>query len=135
MKRLFFSFVVLFAIHSPFAANADTKLGSVIAVERQLNNIYDGCLQNLTGDWQGKHFFFMCGIRYLNPSSELPVTRGGVIRFVDGDCSVDGELANGKLLLTFGHSKAATDLDTAKSCLRRGLTNRDSMKVVVYTIE
>lgn len=130
---LHFTLLIFFYLAS--VANADTRLGRVIAVERQLNNIYDNCLQNLRGDIQGKHYFFACGIRYLNPAYELQVDKGGVLRFSEGGCSVDGELGNGALVLTFGNSKTASDLSEAKKCLRRGLTSRDSMKVIVYTIE
>lgn len=121
-----------------FSARAsDHKLGNVIAVEREITNIYDTCLQSLMGDTSKDQSFFYCGFSYLKSSTEVPVTKGGMIRFSDDRCRVDADAANGFMSITFGRAAqgSTTNLETAKVCLQRALQNQNSVKVLVYTME
>ncbi|MDG0816894.1 hypothetical protein [Bdellovibrio svalbardensis] len=133
MKLIFALVATLIA----FSAQAnDRKIGNVIAVERQITNLYENCLSNISTDVSKEQTFFYCNISYLKSPLEMPVTKGGVIRFNDQRCRVDAEAGNGVLILSFGRAKGSvSDFATAKTCLQRALQNSNSVSVLVYTME
>ncbi|QDK36683.1 hypothetical protein [Bdellovibrio sp. NC01] len=132
MKLIFALAATLIA----FSAHAeDRKIGNVIAVERQVPNMYDTCVKNVTGDTSKEQSFYFCAINFLKSPLETSSSKGGVIRYKEANCRVDGEVANGVLLITFGRESGNTDYATAKGCLQRALNQPNNMSFVVYTIE
>lgn len=128
--------IALVATMIAFSAQAnDRKVGNVIAVERQVTNLYDSCLRTVTGDITKEQTFFFCTINYLKSPLEVSVTKGGLIRYNSNGCNVDADAGNGVLVMTFGKAKGTSDYATAKSCLQAALQNANSVNVLVYTME
>lgn len=132
MKLFFVAASLLLA----FTAQAsDRKIGNVIAVEREIKDVYSTCLKNVTGDTTGSKFFFSCAIKYVTPG-EIPVTKGRAFRLHDEHCSVNADFANsGVLFVTFSSAKDTSTYETSKACLQQALTNIASVKTLVYTLE
>lgn len=119
-----------------FSAQAnDRKIGNVIAVERQITNIYDTCLSNVKTDITKEQTFFFCSFSFKKSALEMPVTEGGLIRFTDSKCHVEADAENGIFFLTFGKVKGTSDFATAKNCLALATQNKNSVNAIVYTIE
>ncbi|AZZ35555.1 hypothetical protein CIK05_01640 [Bdellovibrio sp. qaytius] len=130
MKLIFALTATLIA----FSAQAnDRKIGNVIAVERQITNIYDSCLSKVSGDTSKDQDFFICTINFLKTPTEMAITKGGLIRLVDSNCKVYGDAANGALLITFGKAQGLSDFAAAKNCLAQATLK--PVNVNVYTVE
>ncbi len=132
MKLIFALVATLIA----FSAQAnDRKVGNVIAVERQVTGLYENCLSNIASDVTKEQSVFFCTINYMKSPLEVPVSKGGMIRFRDDRCQVDADAGNGVLMISFGRLKGTSDFATAKTCLQRALQNANSVNVLVYTME
>lgn len=130
--KLYFILVSLLFVASAHAS--DRKVGNVIAVEREVSDIYSTCLKNGPENTTKPQSFFSCAIKYTT-DGELPVSKGRVIKLVDDKCSVVGETANGTLLITFAAAKSPSTFEASRSCLERALSTKDYVKVIVYTLE
>ncbi len=128
-------FFVLASLLLAFSAQAgDRKIGNVIAVEREITDIYDTCLKAVDGDTSKPKSFFSCGIKYVG-AGELPVSKGRVLKLVDERCNVWGDSMNGVILITFAGAGNTSSFETSRACLERATTPNNSVKVVVYTHE
>lgn len=127
-------FFVLASMILAFSANAaDRKVGNVIAVEREVNDLYNTCIGKVEDTAKPKSFF-SCGIKYTT-DGELPVSKGRVLKLIDDKCSVVGETMNGVLLITFAGSQNPSTFEVSRLCLERALSPKDSVKVILYTLE
>lgn len=130
MKLYVFVVSMLFA----FSAHAgDRKVGNVIAVEREISNVYNTCLSQVE-DTTGSKSFFSCGIKYVT-DGETPVSKGRVLKLMDDKCSVVGETMSGVLFITFSSAQERSTFEVARMCLEKALLAKNSVKVIVYTIE
>ncbi|KHD89774.1 MAG: hypothetical protein OM95_01495 [Bdellovibrio sp. ArHS] len=128
-------FFVVASMLLAFSAQAnDRKIGNVIAVERDIHDVNATCLKNISGDTSKPQSFFSCGIKYI-AEGEIPVSKGRAFKLVDESCQVYGETINGVLLITFGTAKGSSTFEASRACLARSLATKDSVKVVVYTLE
>ncbi|UOE99835.1 hypothetical protein [Bdellovibrio reynosensis] len=129
-------FFVVASLLLAFSAQAnDRKVGNVIAVERTISNVYNSCISTIDeADTVKPKTFFSCAIKFTQ-DGELPVTKGRVLNLRDNRCLVEGESVNGMLFITFSAAKGLTPFEVAKGCLQKSLGSRDSVKVVLYTLE
>ena len=133
MKIIFALVASLMAFSAAHAE--DHKVGNVIAVQRDINNLYDTCVKNVVGDVSKTQNSFFCNIKFIKSPTEIPVSRGGVIRFQDDRCQVFGDVEGGFLMIGFGKAQGASSFEQAKVCLQRSLQGRDSTAVLVYTLD
>ncbi|MEK2644280.1 hypothetical protein [Bdellovibrio sp. BCCA] len=129
--KLFFvlaTMLMAFTVHA-----ADRKVGNVIAVEREITDLYNTCLGKVEDTTKPKSFF-SCGIKYTT-DGELPVSKGRVIKLIDDKCSVVGETMNGVLLITFSGAQNPSTFEASRACLEKAVMPKDSVKVVLYTLE
>ncbi|KYG63356.1 hypothetical protein [Bdellovibrio bacteriovorus] len=128
-------FFVVASMLLAFSAQAnDRKVGNVIAVEREINDVNATCLKNVSGETDKPQSFFSCAIKYT-AAGEIPVSKGRAFRLDDERCQVYGETMNGVLLITFGTKERSSTFEASRACLGRSLAAKDSVKVVVYTLE
>ena len=129
-------FALIIASFFAISAQAgDRKVGNVIAVEREITNVYESCVQNITGDTTKQRDIFVCNFSFLKSPNEVSLGKGGVIRYKDDACVVNADTGNGVVLVVFGPAKGTTTLDHAKVCLQRALQNNNSVTAVIYTVE
>lgn len=119
-----------------FSAQAtDKKIGNVIAVERQITNIYDSCIETTGKSAQSARPYFICSVKYLQSPHEVAVGKGGVIRFQEQGCSVQADTDGGFLFIVYGKSEGNSDFQTAKACLQSALEKNKTVSAIVYTVE
>lgn len=129
-------FIAVAATLIAFTAQAnDRKLGNVIAVERQITNIYDKCLSKVSSDTTKDSSFFICSFNFLKSSTETQIAKKIVVNYITNDCRVDAEAVNGFMFMTFGKAKGSSNFATAKNCLAQAVDNNTAVNVNVYTIE
>lgn len=112
----------------------DRKIGNVIAVEREISDIYTTCLKKTDADTSKPQTFFSCGFKYI-VDGEIAVNSGRVVKLIDDKCSVIGEAINGTLIITYASAQKPSTFEASRMCLERALTAKDSLKMMVYTIE
>lgn len=131
MKSLF----VIASLLVAFTAQAaDRKVGTVMAVEREISDLYNTCLKEVQDPTDKPQSFFSCAIRYTT-DGELPVSKGRVLRLKDERCHVVGETINGVLMITFAGAKSPSTFEASRACLEKALNEKDFVKVIVYTLE
>lgn len=130
--KLFFAIASLLVAFS--AQASDRKVGNIIAVEREISDLYNTCLKNVSGATDKPQSFFSCAIKFTT-DGELPVTKGRVLKLMDERCQVVGEAMNGVVLITFSGTKSPSTFETSRACLERSLSAKDFVKVIVYTLE
>ncbi|AHI04957.1 hypothetical protein BDW_02235 [Bdellovibrio bacteriovorus W] len=130
MKSLVFAIATLIGL-SAFAA--DTKLGNVVAIEREVSGIYEKCLEKVE-DTTGERSFFSCAFRYA-ADTEVQFSKGTAIRLMNEECSVAGDALNGTLLITFSQRAATSNFAQARTCLQKALEKQPNVKVKLFSIE
>ena len=130
--KMFFAIASLFVAFSAHAA--DRKVGNVIAVEREISDLYNTCLKAVEGPTDKPQSFFSCAIKYVK-DGEIPVSKGRLLKLMDERCQVHGEAVNGVVFITFSGAKAPSTFDASRACLERALSQKDFAKVIVYTLE
>ncbi len=130
--KFFFAIASLLVAFS--AQAADRKVGNVVAVEREISDLYNTCLKEIQDLTDRPQNFFSCAIKYTT-DGELPVSRGRVLRLKDERCQVVGETINGVLMITFSGAKTPSTFEASRACLAKALSEKDFIKVIVYTLE
>lgn len=116
-------------------ANAgDRKIGTVVAVEREISDVYATCLKKTDTDTTKPKVFFSCNFKYIN-DGELAVTSGRLVTLMDDKCSVMGEAINGTVIITYSSSEKPSSFESSRACLARAFAGKDALKMLVYTIE
>lgn len=129
-------FFVLASMLLAFSANAaDRKVGNIVAVEREISDIYNTCIKSLQDEDTSKPaYIFSCAFKYLN-DGEMAVSKGRIVKLMDDKCTVIGDAANGTIMITFNTAKSPSSFEESRLCLERALTPKNSAKVIVYTLE
>lgn len=122
-----------------FVANAgDRKLGTVVAVEREVSDVYETCLKKTDTDGNKPKPFYSCSFKYIQ-DGEMALTSGRIVTLIDDRCSVLGEALNGNVIMTYSSTEKASGFESARTCLARALARalagKDSVKMLVYTVE
>ena len=130
--KLTITFAALLLSFSAHAA--DTRLGNVVAVQRQTDNIYNTCLANVNGDTTKPTSFFSCIIPVTH-DNEMSITTSRFLHEFNDRCQTEGALQNGKILITFGVTGREATFNEAKTCLAQGLMKNNSVTAVIYTVE
>ncbi|MNJ92651.1 hypothetical protein D3C87_103250 [compost metagenome] len=132
MKALIL-FVGLFVA---FTANAaDRKVGNVIVVERDIDNVYANCLQEMDKNKKDPSYFFSCAIKITKHSGEVLLNKGPGFRLRNDNCKVDSEFGNGKMIIMFATAKDLSTLEESKACLREAVNQNPDMVATVQTVE
>lgn len=133
MKHMLSVLLVLSFVSA--SQGADRKLGNVILVEREIQDIYSTCLKNMDSPTDKPQNFFSCSMKYIT-AGEWPVSSGIAFRLINEKCSVIGEALKGTLLITFATSRSPSSFEGARDCLNRAISNlKDPVKSLVYTVE
>ncbi|MGE5084946.1 MAG: hypothetical protein ACM3MG_01500 [Bacillota bacterium] len=131
MKLIFALVATLIA----FSAHAtDRKIGNVIAVEREISDVYNRCVE-ATSKMDGERSTFFCAIKYTKSPVEMALPGRAPLMYEDGSCVVSSELGNGNILFTFGKKSGSSDFAGAKECLAKAIASKGTIKTLVYTIE
>jgi len=132
--RLAFLFLSLLIGFS--ASAADRKIGNVIVVERDLENIFDRCMDevNKKPAIAGAPFL-SCHLMIINNPGEILINKGPAFRLSNAKCQVDSEFGGGGILIDFSSKeKGATKADATR-CLRDALAKNDDIIATIQTIE
>lgn len=113
----------------------DRKLGNVIAVERQITNIFDNCLNKVTSDTTKDSSFYVCSYSFLKSPTEIQFGKKKAMNFSSKDCAVSAEFINGFVFITFGVANGQSNFATAKNCLAKSINNNTPVDINIYSVE
>lgn len=122
-----------FSVHA-----ADHKIGNVIAVERDVPNIYNSCMATVGPDPAANKTsdLYTCYVGGIAKVGDTVITKGDFLKNVGTDCNVSGEINNGSLLIAFSTAADSSSYADSQACLKRALdVINDSTKIILYTIE
>ncbi len=131
MKKAVITLLTLFAVSS-YAQ--DTKLGTVVAIERNISDIYSRCLSAVDKPVNGPQYFFSCAFKYTE-LGDLPVTQGKAFSYSKDHCQVYAETVNGNLFITFATDKNTSSYEESKACLGKSLEGNKTVRTIIYTIQ
>lgn len=128
------SVIALVALMGAFSAHAaDRKIGNVIMIERDIENVYDRCVTSMKQESEGKYNF--CTIQITKSPAEVLLNKGGGLRYNTTTCSVESEFGNGKMLISFRALNKDASTEDAKRCLQNALKGNEDMIATIQTIE
>ncbi|RYZ86220.1 MAG: hypothetical protein EOP06_14905 [Proteobacteria bacterium] len=120
------------------AQAADKKIGSVVAVERSVENILTTCVDQVKKDkyQDPTGQYFSCSYAIVKPGESIPAGQ----RFLalrTSECNVDAEAKDTKVVVFFGGNDMKSNLTTAQNCLETALQEKkiNDFKVIVHTVE
>lgn len=127
--------IALIALMGAFSAHAaDRKIGNVIMIERDIDNVYDRCISSLDQNLTKTNYNF-CAIQITKSPAEVLLNKGGGIRYNTSTCTVESDFGNGKMLISFKALGKDAGLDEAKRCLQNALRGNDDMIATIQTVE
>lgn len=113
---------------------ADKKIGNVIMIERDVDNVYDRCIAGLDDENRDKRDQF-CAIQITKSPMEVLMNRNGGIRYKTPNCVVDSDFGNGKMLISFRSLDKDAKLPDAKRCLQNALNENSDIIATIQTVE
>lgn len=113
---------------------ADKKIGNVIMIERDVENVYDRCIANLKEEDRAKQNQF-CALQITTSPFEVMMNRNGGIRYRTPNCSVDSDFGNGKMLISFQALGKDATLADAKRCLQNAVNENSDIIATIQTVE
>lgn len=113
---------------------ADKKVGTMIMVERDVDNVYDRCIAALKPEDGNKASQF-CVVQITTNPYEVMLNRTGGIRYRSPNCSVDSDFGNGKMLVSFQALGKGATLADAKRCLQNAANENSDIVVTIQTVE
>ena len=119
------------------AQAADRKLGNVIAVERTLENIYQGCIDQVKPE-DSPMALYSCSFDPKTNTADFAAGRTNLLNMNKDGCMVEGVLQNSVVHIMFQGRSAKANFADAKACLRKAIDaspNKDSFKYTIFTIE
>ncbi|MFS4460213.1 hypothetical protein [Bdellovibrio sp. HCB2-146] len=127
--------IALIALMGAFSAHAaDRKIGNVIMIERDIENVYDRCVASLNPETKAGEYIF-CPIQITKNAGEVLLNKGGGLRYKTPTCSVESDFGNGKMLITYRALSKDATLEDAKRCLQNALKGNEDMIATIQTIE
>ena len=129
------SVIALVALMGSFSAHAaDRKIGNVIMIERDIENVYDRCIASMSQSSEGGKYNF-CAIQITKSPAEVLLNKGGGLRYNNTACSVESDFGNGKMLISFRAVGKDVSNEDAKRCLQNALKGNEDMIATIQTIE
>jgi hypothetical protein len=118
---------------------ADKKIGNMIAVEREMTDIYENCVGQLK-DKPAEENFYSCSFSLAKNNTEFSTTKMRVFgtSSVQKSCSVEGYAEAGQLIITFYSNVDKAGIAEAKNCLKRALNDLstpNTLSFVIFKIE
>lgn len=124
MRLVVISFLAALSVSSVSLANGGVKkLGNVIAVEKELTNVYADCMKYFTETPKNPSQEFYCVVPVAQKAADVVVSQGHAFHYKTDKCQVDGEMAPRNVLISFGSPKAAISFEVASSCLSEALAS------------
>lgn len=119
------------------AQAADRKLGNVIVIERDIENVYSSCLSNIKSvDTDKPQTFFFCTLQLTKHDGEVLLNKGGGFRHLTDTCQVATEFGAGKMLIYFGGPKdEKTSFEDSKKCLKEATDLNQDLVAILQTVE
>lgn len=138
MKRVLTLFTLVSSVSLVSTAFAsDRKIGNVIAVERTLNNVYQSCIAQIK-DSADKSSFQACAFNPKSGPSDSAPGKQSLLHFNNKVCTVEAQLQNNVIFVTYQSLNPKATLEHTKACLRDALDsspNKDSFKFLMHTVE
>jgi hypothetical protein len=133
--KLAFAFLSLMISFSAFAA--DRKIGNVIVVERDVDNIYDRCMEDLNRKPASvtQKANLACFVVVTNNPGEVLMNKGGAFKSTNPKCYVDTEFGGSGMLIDFSSKELNATAAEAKRCLREALNANPDIIATIQTIE
>lgn len=129
--------LVLGFTSSPSQAS-DRKIGSLVAVERTINSVYQNCVEQIP-DEESSSSLYSCKFDTRLKNVDFTPGTARLLTLNTSQCFVEGTLQNSLILIMFSSKTKNTDsLTASKACLRQALESsphKDSFKVITYTME
>jgi hypothetical protein len=113
---------------------ADKKIGNVIMIERDVNNVYDRCLAELKNEDRDRKQQF-CTLQITTSPLEVLMNRNGGIRYKTPNCMVESDFGNGKMLMIFEALGKDSTLADAKRCLQNAVNENSDIVATIQTVE
>ena len=113
---------------------ADKKVGNMIMIERDVDNVYDRCVATLKDEDRDKKLQF-CYLQITKSPVEVMLNREGGIRYKTPNCKVDSDFGNGKMLIFFEALSKDAKLADAKRCLQNAVNENSDIVVTIQTVE
>lgn len=113
---------------------ADRKVGNVIMIERDVENVYDRCIAYLKDEEANNRQQF-CALQITSNPAEVMLNRNGGIRYRTPNCSVDSDFGNGKMLISFQALGKDAKLADAKRCLQNAVNENSDIVATIQTVE
>lgn len=129
--------MITLSLTSPAMA-ADRPLGTVVAVERDIPNVYQSCVDQVKLDPKQPTSFFFCKFPATKNKVEFSIGEQFVLMLDKDGCTVEGVVNNSTLLITFGTNPERSSFDSAKACLRKAFDaspNKDDLKFIIYSVQ
>ncbi len=149
MKTPLFLVTILVTLTSALSVHAaDRKLGNLILVERDIENIYTDCMKTISTSTkalknkkqkedpkQEIQKYFFCTIQVTQHPAEVMVNKGIAFFNRSKECQVESLFGNGKLLISFSTEKKDATPEDAKRCLRNTINANPDVIATIQTIE
>ena len=113
---------------------ADKKIGTVIMVERNIENVYDRCIADLKNEDRANKQQF-CALQITTSPMEVMMNRTGGMRYRSAQCTVDSDFGNGKMLISFQALGKDTTLADSKRCLQNAVNENADIVATIQTVE
>jgi hypothetical protein len=139
MKYLLISASVLlgsFSLGSSSLA-ADRVIGPVQAIERDMDNVFQSCVDQVKDPNQQQSIFF-CSFPLAKTKTEFTTGRQFMLQYGKDGCSVEAVVENTFLTIMFGLSQGSSSFATAKNCFSKALdasANKDHFKFIIYSAQ
>jgi hypothetical protein len=120
------------------AVAEDRRLGPVVAVERDIPNVFQACVDKVKLDPKNPTTIFSCTFPVTKNKAEFSVGQQNLLNLYKEGCSVEGTVQGTTLLIMFGTNPGRTNFESAKVCLRKALDaspDGDRLKFIVYSVE
>jgi hypothetical protein len=113
---------------------ADKKIGNVIMIERDVENVYTRCIADLKDQDREKEQQF-CALQITTSPFEVMMNRNGGIRYRTPNCQVDSDFGNGKMLVSFQALGKDATLADSKRCLQNAVNENSDIVATIQTVE
>jgi|GEM_PF-1425607 hypothetical protein len=128
------AFVFLSLLIGFSASAADRKIGNVIVVERDIENVFSRCMEDLNRK-PPKAQWLTCFLVVTKNQGEILLNKGGAFRLTNPRCEVDSEFGGTGLMINFQAKGANATREDSINCLRTALQQNQEIIATVQTIE
>ena len=130
------AFVLISLLIGFSASAADRKIGNVIVVERDIENTFNRCIEDLNRKPISPNAQWLsCFLTVTKNQGEILLNKGGAFRLNTTRCDVDSEFGGTGLMINFQAKGANSTRQDAINCLRTAVDQNQDVIATVQTIE